>query len=88
MEMISLKLGNDAAFNEVVHNSATQGSAVEIITKDKATSQGRAGAVIVFIAIIDGKEQRVQATVPVRVLTTALAGLRGRYGDDGICQVQ
>ena len=81
MEILTLKLGHDALYDELVHNSAPQASVATICTKDAATESGRAGAVISFYADHNGEPVRAQAVVTVRNLLMALAALQGRYGE-------
>lgn len=94
MEHMTLSLGNDGAFDELVHKglgakgSLPQGSDMTLATTDNGTQEGRAIAVIAFdVQLPDGSVRTAQATVTVRQLTMALAALRGRYGDEGRVQV-
>ena len=81
METLTLKLSQDAIYDDLVHHGAKQASEVTICTKDVATESGRAGAVIGFLAEHNGELVRVQATVTVRNLLIVLAALQGRYGE-------
>ncbi len=90
MDQLNIVLGDDATFDRIVHRgigdaaAIAQASIVTIATKDKVTISGRAGAVIGFhVQMPDGSLRTAQATVSVRHLTTVLAALRGRYGEDG-----
>lgn len=57
---------------------------VHIVTKDGATDGGKAAALIAFsVQLPDGSVRIAQAVTTVRLLMSALAALRGRYGDDG-----
>ncbi len=81
--MISLILGNDAAFDEAVHGDGAipDNGDLKLITKDKGTEEGNPIACLTFTVQVDGKPYRAQTVLTVRTLQCALAGLRGRYGD-------
>lgn len=82
MEAITLKLSNEAAYDELVQDSLQQAGGITIATKDRGTDQGNPVAVIAFdLQLPDGTIRRAQATTTVRLLQMALGGLRGRHGD-------
>lgn len=90
MEVITLKLGQDAEYDRLVGlgrpeaPAVPQATSVTIATKDRAMASGRAGAVLAFeVQTPDGRRFTAQATISVRNLLMALAGIRGRYGEDG-----
>lgn len=90
MEPLITTLGDAAVFDQLVHHgldskaALPQASVVHVATKDAALQSGRAGAVMAFhVQMPDGTLRTAQATVTVRHLTTWLAMLRGRYGEDG-----
>jgi len=88
LEHIALILNNAAAFDAVVHGTdgvptLLEGGDVRIITKDDATEDGCAVAVITFTVEVDGKPMRAQAVVTVRLLTSTLRVLHARYGNNG-----
>jgi len=88
MESLPIKLNDAALFDATVHGrdgvrTLQDGGDLQIITKDDATHSGRALACLTFTVDVDGKPVRVQTVTTVRLLTTAFAALRGRYGDEG-----
>jgi len=82
-ESMHIILGNPKAYDEAVHCGTAQARSVTIITKDHAMQSGAGGAVISFIAEIDGKMVKVQATVTMKLMLGALMGLSGRYNLEG-----
>lgn len=87
MEMVSIQLGNDQLFDEMVHGGLPEGGDLTIVTKDNGTTSGRAIVCVTFtVTLRDGSQARAQATTSVRNFLMAAAAMRGRYGDDGILQ--
>lgn len=84
MEHVSLKLGDDAAYDDAVHNSLPDFGDLTVITKDVATTNGAAGAVLTFHTNSCGHRVRVQTTTTVNCLRAMLKALEGRYDDHGM----
>jgi len=85
----NIEFANAALFDKVVHGhdgvtTLPEGGVLNLVTKDAATDTGRALACLYFdVRLPDGSSARAQHVTTVRMLTTLLAGLRGRYGDEG-----
>lgn len=88
MEHLPVKLNEPDLFDITVHGqdgvrTLMDAGDLQIITKDNGTHSGRALACLTFTVDVDGKPVRVQTVTTVRLLTSAFAILRGRYGEDG-----
>ncbi len=86
--MITLKLGNDAAYATLVHGTheapaLPQAGDPIVATKDDATLSHKPGLVFSFAVEIDGVKRHAQAVVTVREFVTIYSALRGRYGPGG-----
>jgi hypothetical protein len=88
MENLNLKFNDIAAYNAVIRDSVPEVGGIDIITLDAGTTSGRAIAVISFKASVDGRIVNVQAATTIRLLLTALAGLHGRYDEDGMVRIE
>lgn len=87
MEMVRLQLGQDDLFDQSVHGGLPEGGDLTFVTKDHGTVERWAAVCITWtVRLPDGTPARAQCVTTVRALVAALAGLRGRYGDEGIVQ--
>lgn len=85
---ITLDDGIGRDFDAAVHSRdgtrvLAEGGDAKIITKNDATVNGRAGAVITFTVDVDGKICRAQTVVTVRNLKFALKILDAAYDEEG-----
>lgn len=81
MEHISLLLNQGEEFDKITANSLPHGSDLRLITKDGATQNGNAAAMLTFTAQLpDGTHATAQIVTTVKNLQMAFAGLNGRYG--------
>jgi hypothetical protein len=88
MESLPINLNDVELFDKTVHGAdgvptLRDGGDLRIITKDNATDSGRALACLTFTVDVDGKLVRAQTVTTVRLLTTVLHALLGRYGHEG-----
>lgn len=88
MESLPINLNDAELFDKTVHGqdgvrTLMDAGDLRLITKDNATDSGRALACLTFTVDVDGKPARVQTVTTVRLLTTALHALLGRYGHEG-----
>lgn len=78
--MIDIRFNDVETFDKVVEHSLPEGGDLTIVTKDHATRDGNPAAVLTWtVQTRDGKYDRVQAAVTVRLLLQALHALMGRY---------
>lgn len=86
MEHVQIKLGDDAVFDECVHNALPEGGDLMMVTKDNATKGGRPAVCLTFtVQLPGGTLARAQTVVTGRNFALMAAAFRGRYGSEGDC---
>lgn len=88
MEVLQVLLNQPDEFDRAVHGddrvpALPEGGDLALITKDQATVNGAAGAVLTFTVELDGKLRRAQTVVTVKNLMLALRILEARYEGTG-----
>ncbi len=80
MESINLKIANSERFDEILEENRRDGlpecGDLEIVTKERATINGRSGVVLTWTVSDTGSRCRVQCVTTVNALATALGPLQ------------
>jgi hypothetical protein len=89
MENIKIRLNDVAEYDRRIKSSLPEGGDIAFITKDAATESGRAGVMISFTVELPGGGKAIaQAVTTVKLLRGVLAGIAGRYDDEGYLNVE
>lgn len=72
----SIEVSIDAdRFDEVVHESLSEGGDLEIVVKPGATRAGRPAVAVTFTVGVRGKTRRAQAVTTLRALKSAVESI-------------
>jgi len=79
MEGIKLNPNNSGAFDAAVHSGVPECGDLAIASKPYATTGGNPAVVISFTVNVDGKPVKVQAVTTLKLLGSAVDGLRAAH---------
>lgn len=81
MEHLSIQLDQPELFDQLAHGGLPCGNDLQVVTKPKATAEGKPAVVIAFsVQLPDGKVVQAQVVTTVALFQMAAAAMRGRYG--------